>query len=197
MSSLSIVKEENIEVNWFWDVGFWDGQPYPNTASYLVEVPVEIFSGAGGTLTQKRVKELIDKHTALGVYPIVKAYGIDPIPTTVIPYATSIYLAWPSYGSDISYNIYYSIDEDNWTLSNGSPLPDAAGGNVHTITGNTPIVNPVLETGVLYYIAIVGGKDVDGTWVELSGQAIGPVDIEVHGVDNPNIVVTRTFEAGA
>jgi hypothetical protein len=186
---LAAAKEKNAEVCWYWDVGHWDGVPYPETATYFVEVPAEIFSGAGGTLTQKRAKELIDKHTAFGVYPIVKAYGIDPIMTSVIPYTTSIYLSWSSYGSDVSYNVYYSLDGDYWVKSNGSVLPDAAGGNTYTITG--------LETNVLYYVAVVGGKTINGTWRELSGQSVGPFDIGIKEVDNPNIVIARTFEAGA
>jgi len=186
---LSAAKEANSEVNWYWDIGQWDGIPYPGTASYLVEIPVETFSGAGGISTQKRATEVIDKHTALGVYPLIKAYGVDPVITSIIPYANSIQIAWSSYGADISYYIYYSVDGKSWTVANGSVLPDAAGGNTYTITG--------LDTGVVYRISVVGGKDIDGTWTQLSGQPIGPVDIGVKEIDNPNIFIAKTFDASS
>jgi hypothetical protein len=189
-ASLTAARTANIEVDWYFDIGFWDTVlPYPVKATYFVEVPTEIFSGSGGTLTQKRVKELIDKHTALGVYPVVRSYGVDPVVSKVIPYGTYIYLEWPSYGSDVSYNIYYSSDGDSWTKDNTSVVDDALGTNTYYIIG--------LDTGVLYYIAVIGGKVIDGVWRELSGQPIGPVDRGIGETENPSIVVTRTFDAEA
>jgi hypothetical protein len=183
----TVIEDQNAEVSMYWDVGFWDGMPYPGLSSYLVEVPVDILSGAGGVLSQNQVKDFIDKHTALGVYPIVKAYGIDPIVTEVIPHSTSIELEWNSYGSDVLYNVYYTQSLDNpWTKATVSEIVDNHLGNSYTITG--------LSLGVIYYITIVGGKlNDDGDWAPLIGQDVGPVDIGIIENMRSNIILVRTY----
>jgi len=84
------------EVQWFWDEGYWDGTPYPGNASYLVEVPVDILEDAGGNFTQNQVRDIVERHTAAGVYPAAKAYGVDVSVSGVFPGGDSITLEWTS-----------------------------------------------------------------------------------------------------
>ena len=86
------------EAAWYWDEGYWDGIPYPGNASYMVEVPVDVLQGAGGQLTQSEVKDVIERHTAAGVYPVAKAYGVEITVTGIEPGANSITLGWTSNG---------------------------------------------------------------------------------------------------
>ena len=97
-SLIDSARNKNPEIDWYWDLGNFDGSPYPGTASYFVEVPVEVLDDAGGTLNQKEVKDIIDKHPAFGVYSVVKAYGVDPFITTVQPNPNSVTVGWRSYG---------------------------------------------------------------------------------------------------
>ncbi len=92
------LKLKNPEANWYWDLGSWDGTPYPGNASYLVEIPVEVMEGAGGVLLSNQIKDTVARHTAAGVYPIVKAYGIDPTVSGVNITGDSITIKWGSYG---------------------------------------------------------------------------------------------------
>lgn len=86
------------EVNWIWDYGYWDGLPFPGDASYFIEVPAGILDGAGGTLTQNKVREIVSKHTAAGVYPIIKAYGVEIGINNIMPTESGIMIEWESYG---------------------------------------------------------------------------------------------------
>lgn len=93
------LKRLNPESNWYWDLGHWDGSPYPGNASYLIEVPVEVMDGAGGVFLSNQIKDTVSRHTAAGVYPIVKAYGIDPTISGVTISGSMINIKWGSYVS--------------------------------------------------------------------------------------------------
>lgn len=182
---ISDAKKENPEVIWYWDIGKWDGESYPGNASYYIEVPVSVFSGAGGTFTQKQGRDIIERHTALGVYPVIKAYGVDPYITDAEPSTDSIYIEWYSYGSDKLYNVYYSVKPNGpWTKSNSSLISDIYTGNFYTING--------LTSGVYYYIMIVGGILSDTTFLPQCGQAIGPVEDGIQDTYNINIAKVKT-----
>jgi hypothetical protein len=90
--------ETHPELAWYWDEGYWDGIPYPGNASYLVEVPVTLVNGAGGIFNQQQIRDIIGKHTAAGIYPVSKAYGIDTTITGLQPGNTSITLFWDGGG---------------------------------------------------------------------------------------------------
>jgi hypothetical protein len=60
-----------------WDQSTWDGLPYPGTANFFVEVPIELLEGAGGVFKSDEIVSIVNRHTALGVAPLVKGYGID------------------------------------------------------------------------------------------------------------------------
>ncbi len=99
------IKEDEIEavrvlqpeLEWYWDLGFWDGIPYPGSASMYVEVPASVLEVAGGTLKTNEVRAIVDRHTAAGVYTIAKAYGIDPVISGVVPASGQLTISWGSY----------------------------------------------------------------------------------------------------
>jgi hypothetical protein len=184
-STITAAKQENPEVIWYWDIGKWDGEFYPGNASFYIEVPVSVLSDAGGTFTQKQVRDVVEKHTAFGVYPLIKAYGVDPYIKDVEPSTNSIYLEWYSYGSDKLYNIYYSQKKDGpWTKATSSPISDISTGNSYTIGG--------LSSGVYYYIIIVGGILDSGNFLAQCGQAIGPVEDGAKTVYGLNVAKVKT-----
>ena len=87
--------QDNPEIQWHWDIGNWDGIPYPGNASYAVEVPVDILEATpSGIFTQQEVKDIVDRHTAFGVYPVVKGYGIDVTISGITPGAENIVIEW-------------------------------------------------------------------------------------------------------
>ncbi len=178
-------KEKQFETSWFWDLGFWDGTPYPGHATFYVEVPVSIMDGAGGIFTANEIKSVVDRHIATGVYPIIKAYGWDPITTSIIPSANSISIEWRSFPG-VLWNIYYSLIENGpWTLATVSPLADVET-NAYSITGLLP--------GTIYSVLIVGGYlDEESDWIPLGGQPIGPNSLSAIGIINPNSISTLTF----
>jgi len=182
-----------------YDLGFNDGTPYPGTACFFVEVPVEIFDGAGGSLKTNEVREIVEKHIALGVYPVIHTYGIDPKITNVVIGDGSVALTWTHADIDVSYKVFYSAVRDGeWTQANSTPQNEDPAGNTYTVTG--------LENGVVYYLYVVGGKIVDGTWVGYCAQVVSPaadsVDTEhslefisaTPGLPRPSSHFSQTFE---
>jgi len=86
------------EVRWYWDQARWDGTPYPGNASYLVEIPLSVLDGAGGTFQADEVREVIERHTAFGVYPVARAYGIQVVVSGVEVTSSGVWLEWGGYG---------------------------------------------------------------------------------------------------
>jgi hypothetical protein len=87
------------EVAWYWDIGNWDGIPYPGNASFMVEIPAEILEGAGGTLRTNKVRDIVNRHVAFGVYPVVRAYGVEIEVTNIQLGTGSITVDWIGHGS--------------------------------------------------------------------------------------------------
>lgn len=84
------------EIEWYWDLGYWDGIPYPGNASYFVEVPANVLDGAGGVLSQRQVRDVIERHTAAGVYPVAKAYGLDVVISGIDLIPSGVVISWSS-----------------------------------------------------------------------------------------------------
>jgi hypothetical protein len=175
----------NPEISWFWNVGFYDGTAYPGNASYFVEVPANILMGSNGIFYTNQIKDIVARHTAGGVYPVIKAYGIDPVITSIVPGGNFITITWDNY-TEALYNIYYGTNQNGpWTLANPSPLLDIPV-NTYTITG--------LIGDSQYYFFVVGGMlDEHGNWYPISGQPIGPTASPSTGITNPFTYTALTF----
>ncbi len=107
------ILQRNLESQWNWDIGEWDGYPYPGAASYVVEIPCEVLTTNSGTLTPEQVKNIVQEHTAEGVYAVVRTYG-EANPKFQDPVIGSgvIDLSWSDSGPDVTYNIYQGDSEE-------------------------------------------------------------------------------------
>ena len=87
------------EAQWYTDRGYWDGVPYPGNASYLAEIPVDILDGTpSGIFTQSHIRDIVERHTVAGVYPLIRAYGPGVTITGIIPAISGFTVKWCSYG---------------------------------------------------------------------------------------------------
>lgn len=103
------------EVQWYWDVGYWDGQPYPGMGAMLVELPRKILKEVGGSFTRKQVEDITERHVGHGTYSIIKYYDKSTKIIDVKPKDKEIELTW----LDIevgAYNVYIGQSPDQLSL---------------------------------------------------------------------------------
>lgn len=62
------------QVKWFWDIGHYDGTPFPGAAAVLVDLPADVLESNGGTLTKEQIDSIVKHHLSLGVYPVIRFY---------------------------------------------------------------------------------------------------------------------------
>jgi hypothetical protein len=103
------------QTQWYWDVGYWDGQPYPGMGAMLVEIPRSILDEVGGDFTKEQVQEVVERHIGNGIYPIIKYYDRSTTITDVQPKDQCITLTWRDVEAG-SYNIYLGQNPDQLTL---------------------------------------------------------------------------------
>ena len=72
IEELDKVIEVQPEAQFFWDVGYFDGQAVPANGAIVVEIPKEVLKSNGGTLEESDVKAKVYKHIALGEYAIIQ-----------------------------------------------------------------------------------------------------------------------------
>ena len=80
---LSAIQQAEPESIYYWDVGYWDGQPFPENGIAVIRLSRYILKEYGGRFSKVDVEEKVKKHLALGVLPIIE-YLDDPevlIPT--------------------------------------------------------------------------------------------------------------------
>ena len=143
--------ETNPEAAWYWDVGVWDGKPYPGAASFFIEVPVEILVKCGGSLTNDFVRTTANNHIALGTYPVVHGYNVYEPTVTGLNYTQSgVVLTWTSTPPDTYFDIYVAPTEQGpWSV---------------TLSGLTGIdsAEVPLASGMNTFISVAGKKGIDG-----------------------------------
>jgi hypothetical protein len=167
-----------VEAGYCWDYGRWDGKSYPGLACFSIEAPVEVMASdtnPNGFLASE-IRAIIEKHSAVGTYAVARAYGRDPKITSVVPGDESVTITWTHDASDILYNIYLGASKDNMLKLSSTPYVEGA--NTYTVSG--------LTNGLVYYICVIGGRLIEGEWVGLSAQAIGPTRqaaIEINPVE--------------
>lgn len=67
ISDKEIKRRDPISKN-YWDMNTWDGKAYYKNGTIIVEVPKRILQSEGGQFTEKRVRDIVRKHIAYGVY---------------------------------------------------------------------------------------------------------------------------------
>ena len=108
------------ESRWYWDVGNFDGDPYPGMSSVLVELPRHILKELDGPFSREQALSVVQKHMAEGSYPVIKYYDSSTEITKVIPGNGQIYLSWRIISAS-KYNIYVGNSGDNLGLMKSEP----------------------------------------------------------------------------
>lgn len=66
------VVEVQPESEFFWDIGYFDGQAVPSNGVIVVKIPKTVLSTNGGKFEEDEVRKKCQKHAALGTYTIVE-----------------------------------------------------------------------------------------------------------------------------
>jgi len=72
IANLDKVIEVQPESEFFWDVGYFDGQAVPSNGTIVVRIPKTVLTSNGGQFTEDEVRQKVLKHMALGEYPILE-----------------------------------------------------------------------------------------------------------------------------
>ncbi len=75
--TLNDIQRTEPESIYYWDIGYWDGQPFPENGIAVIRISRYILKEYGGRFTKVEVEEKVQKHLALGVLPIIE-YMNDP-----------------------------------------------------------------------------------------------------------------------
>lgn len=75
--TLNKAKQVEVESAFYWDIGYWDGQPFPENGIVVVRITRNALKEYGGRFTKLEIEEKVNKHLAYGVLPIVE-YLDDP-----------------------------------------------------------------------------------------------------------------------
>lgn len=140
------------ETRFNWDIN--GAVPYPAAMAFLVEIPKTLLTEYGGNYTIEQIRPIVERHMQLGGYAVIRTYGIDPVLTTCSGQYGKALLEWPSYGSAITYNVYYSRYKDSdFATHNASAIADDPTGNSYTLDGLA------LLTDYYVYIGAVDSED--------------------------------------
>lgn len=72
ISEIDNVKVVQPESEFFWDVGYFDGQAVPGNGVLVVRIPKRVLKSYGGMFSESDIKLKVQKHMALGEYPIIE-----------------------------------------------------------------------------------------------------------------------------
>lgn len=136
------------EVSWYLDLNV--ERPYPSAGAFVVEVPKTLFTEYGGEFTEDGVRDIVHRHMDASGWGILKKYGIDPVFTGGLVTSGLITVQWPTYGADITYNLYYSTDIDTgFAKLNFSEIVDVAPENEFTVSGLTASTTYYFKIGAV------------------------------------------------
>jgi len=103
------------EAQWYWDVGYWDGQPYPGMGAMVVEIPRSVLKEVGGAFERPQVEEIVKRHMASGSYPVIRYYDRSTTILKLEPGNTEMLVRWKDIDAG-SYNLYFGVNPDNLQL---------------------------------------------------------------------------------
>lgn len=136
------------EVMWYWD--FNSKRPYPSASAFMAEIPQTLLVDHGGNFTRDQIESVVERHMEAGGYAILNTYGIDPVITDATVESGLFRVSWPSYGSQVDYNLYYSTSRtQGFILANDDELQDVPSGNNFTVSGLTPSTKCFVKIGAL------------------------------------------------
>ena len=144
--------EEQSEIAWYWDQ--IQQRPYPAATSFYVEIPQEVLSEHGGRFSRAAAMSALERHMQFGGYPVMQSYGIDPTINWYTVTSGEISVAWPSYGSDKTYNLYLSGTLDGvYDQQNDAVIQDVPSGNFYEVSGLNPATS--------YYVRVEALDGID------------------------------------
>jgi hypothetical protein len=103
------------EVQWYWDIGYWDGKPYPGMAAIIVEIPRQVLQEVGGAFTREQVESAVREHMAEGSYPVIRYYDRSTKILSLNPGNTEVNIEWQDVGASL-YNLYVGIGPESLQL---------------------------------------------------------------------------------
>jgi hypothetical protein len=71
---LSEAKLAYPDISWMFDIGHYDGAPFPGSAATLIDLPASLLEVNGGIFTREQVDSIVKHHLSFGVYPVVRFY---------------------------------------------------------------------------------------------------------------------------
>lgn len=80
----AIMQEFEAESVHYWDIGYWDGEPYPENAVVSIRLTRSVLKEYGGTFTRPEIEEKLEKYLGYGVLPIIEFID-DPDTLLQIP----------------------------------------------------------------------------------------------------------------
>lgn len=71
---LAEARQVYTDINWMFDIGHYDGYPFPGSTSVLIDLPASLLKINGGDFTREEIQSIAKHHLALGVYPVIRFY---------------------------------------------------------------------------------------------------------------------------
>jgi hypothetical protein len=182
------VRDENIndslklqdQVQWYWDVGYWDGQPYPGMGAMLIELPRNILKEVGGDFSREQVQDITERHIGHGTYPLIKYYDRSTKIIDVEPKDQAIILTWLDIEAG-AYNIYVGQNPDQM------PLHRAVAGVITTLEIDG------LENDKVYYMMVE--SVIDGV-AQLPSRTAFAIPFDPTSTKPPAIYGESDYAAG-
>ena len=72
------------ESHFYWDIGYWDGKPFPENAVVNIKIAKSVLKEYGGHMTRAEIEQKLEKHLGYGVFPIIE-FMDDPDSLLQIP----------------------------------------------------------------------------------------------------------------
>lgn len=79
-----IMREVEEESFYYWDIGHWDGQPFPENGVIAIRLTRSVLKEYGGKFTKAEIEEKLNKYLGFGILPIIE-YVDDPNHLLQIP----------------------------------------------------------------------------------------------------------------
>lgn len=76
--TLDVIKKISASSMDYWDIGYWDGEPFPENGVMVARLPRSIYRENGGNFSAEEVQVLLERHQAFGTLFISEGvYGVD------------------------------------------------------------------------------------------------------------------------
>jgi hypothetical protein len=80
----AMMKEFEEESFMYWDIGHWDGEPYPENGVINIRLTRTVLKEYGGRFTRAEIESKLEKHLGYGIFPIIE-FVDDPDSLVQIP----------------------------------------------------------------------------------------------------------------